>query len=88
FPSIFILDWNCLSLRLCDVSREQNQGDLKKMLTTDPVMQAVALDAVIRKGINTVLQRGDFQGSEQAELADLLSIRSALLEPEWGKVHN
>ncbi|MBO7329897.1 MAG: hypothetical protein J6W00_14135 [Lentisphaeria bacterium] len=58
------------------------------MLTTDPVMQAVALDAVIRKGINTVLQRGDFQGSEQAELADLLSIRSALLEPEWGKVHN
>ena len=64
----------------------QKQGDIKAMLTTDPVMQALALDAVIRKGINTVLQRGAFQGSEQAELADLLSIRRALLEPEWGKM--
>ena len=64
----------------------QKKGDIKAMLTTDPVMQALALDAVIRKGINTVLQRGAFQGSEQAELADLLSIRRALLEPEWGKM--
>ena len=64
----------------------QKQGDIKAMLTSDAVMQAVALDAVIRKGINTVLERGSFQGSEQAELANLLSIRRALLEPEWGKL--
>ena len=64
----------------------QKKGDIKAMLTTDPVMQALALDAVIRKGINAVLQRGAFQGSEQAELADLLSMRRALLEPEWGKL--
>ena len=64
----------------------QKQGDIKAMLTTDPVMQAVALDAVIRKGINTVLQRGEFQDSEQAELVDLIAIRRALLDPEWGKM--
>ena len=64
----------------------QKQGDIKAMLTSDPVMQAVALDAIIRHGINTVLKRGSFQGSEQVELADLLSIRRALLDPEWGKL--
>ena len=63
----------------------RSNGDIKAMLTIDSVMQTVALDSIIRHGINTVLDRGAFQGNEQAELADLLSIRRALLEPEWGK---
>ena len=59
---------------------------LKEMLTTDPVMQAVALDAVIRHGINKVLEHGAFRDNEEAELKNLLYMRLALLDPEWGKI--
>ena len=59
---------------------------LKEMLTTDPVMQAVALDAVIRHGINKVLEYGAFRDNEEAELKNLLYMRQALLDPEWGKL--
>ena len=59
---------------------------LKEMLTTDPVMQAVALDAVIRHGINKVLEHGAFRDNEEAELKNLLDLRLALLDPEWGKL--
>ena len=59
---------------------------LKEMLTTDPVMQAVAWDAVIRHGINKVLEHGAFRDNEEAELKNLLDLRLALLDPEWGKL--
>ena len=59
---------------------------LKEMLTTDPVMQVVALDAVIRHGINKVLEHGAFRDNEEAELKNLLYLRLALLDPEWGKL--
>ena len=59
---------------------------LKEMLTTDPIMQAVALDAVIRHGINKVLEYGAFRDNEEAELKNLLDLRLALLDPEWGKI--
>ncbi|MBE6393000.1 MAG: hypothetical protein E7044_02965 [Lentisphaerae bacterium] len=59
---------------------------LKEMLTTDPVMQVVALDAVIRHGINKVLEHGGFRDNEEVELKNLLDLRLALLDPEWGKL--
>ena len=59
---------------------------LKEMLTTDPIMQAVALDAVIRHGINKALEHGAFRDNEEAELKNLLYMRQALLDPEWGKL--
>ena len=58
---------------------------LKEMLTTDPIMQAVALDAVIRHGINKVLKHGSFRDNEETELKKLLDLRQALLDPQWGK---
>ena len=30
--------------------------------------------------------RDSFQGNEQTELADLIALRHALLDPEWGKM--
>ena len=63
-----------------------NKGNLKTMLTTDTLMQAIAVDSIIRHGINNVLKNGRFQDSEQAELVDLIAIRRALLDPEWGKM--
>ena len=64
----------------------QSHGDIKAVLTTDTVMQAVALDAVIRNGINKVLEFGSFRDNEEAELKKLLDMRHALLDPEWGKL--
>ncbi|MBQ8755517.1 MAG: protein kinase [Lentisphaeria bacterium] len=64
----------------------KNRADIKLMLTTDPIMQAVALDAVIRHGINKVLEQGAFRDNEEAELKNLLYMRHALLDPEWGKL--
>ena len=68
-------------------SRKGNPAQiLKEMLTTDPIMQAVALDAVIRHGINKVLEHGAFRDNEEAELKNLLYLRLTLLDPEWGKI--
>ena len=64
----------------------KNHADIKLMLTTDPIMQAVALDAVIRNGINKVLEHGSFRDNEEAELKNLIDLRHALLAPEWGKL--
>ena len=64
----------------------QSRTDIKLMLTTDQIMQAVALDAVIRNGINKVLEHGSFRGNEEAELKNLIYLRHALLDPEWGKL--
>jgi len=64
----------------------KNRADIKLMLTTDPIMQAVALDAIIRNGINKVLEHGSFRDNEEAELKNLIDLRHALLDPEWGKL--
>ena len=63
----------------------KNHADIKLMLTTDPIMQAVALDAVICNGINKVLEHGSFRDNEETELKKLLALRQALLDPQWGK---
>ena len=64
----------------------KSRTDIKLMLSTDPIMQAVALDAVIRHGINKVLEHGSFRGNEEAELKNLIYLRHALLDPEWEKL--
>lgn len=58
----------------------------QKMLETDPVMQAVALDAVIRHQVNAVLQSGVFQSGDKAQLGELFELRQGLVEPIAGTV--
>lgn len=60
----------------------QNQ---QKMLESDPLMQAVALDSIIRNGVNTILNNGKFRDHEKTELKELLDLRRELLDPEWSK---
>ena len=55
-------------------------------INTDQLVQTVALDAVIRHGINKVLEHGSFWDNEEAELKELIDLRHALLVPEWGKL--
>jgi hypothetical protein len=64
----------------------KDHADIKLMLTTDTIMQAVALDAVIRHGINKILEHGSFRNNEETELKELIDLRHALLDPEWGKL--
>ena len=59
---------------------------LKEMLTTDPIMQAVGLDSIIRHGINKILERGAFRDNGEAELERLLHLRLSLLDPQWGRI--
>ena len=56
----------------------------QKMLETDPVMQAVALDAMIRYKVNTILERGEFRSGEKRELGELFELRQGLVEPIAG----
>ena len=56
------------------------------MLTTDHMVQAVALDSAIRNKINKILENGLFRDNEEAELQKLLNLRQALLDPQWGKL--
>ena len=53
----------------------------KKMLSTDPVMQAIAIDAVIRSGINSILKTNKFTTNDEEELKYLLKLRYYLLTP-------
>ena len=53
----------------------------KEMLTSDPVMRAVALDAVIRSGINAVLRADKLTAGESKKLEKLLKFRYYLLNP-------
>ena len=57
----------------------------QKMLESDPLMQVVALDAVIRNGINAVLKNGKFRNQEKTELKELLQLRRELLDPGWSR---
>jgi serine/threonine protein kinase len=59
---------------------------LKEMLTADPVMQAVALDSIIRHKINNILTHGSFRKNEEAELKKLIDQRHALLDPQWARM--
>ena len=56
-------------------------GIQRKMLESDPLMQAVALDAVFRETINTILRNGKMSEREKADLEELLRLRHELLEP-------
>ena len=51
------------------------------MLESDPLMQAVALDAVFRETINSILRNGKMSEREKAELEELLRLRLELLDP-------
>ncbi len=55
------------------------------MLETDPVMQALALDAMIRYGVNAILKNGTFQPGEKSQLGTLFELRHGLIYPEKGK---
>ena len=57
----------------------------QQMLETDPVMQALALDAMIRYGVNAILKNGTFQPGEKSQLGTLFELRHGLLHPEKGK---
>ena len=58
----------------------------RRMLESDPLMQAAALDAMIRNGINAVLKNGKFHAQEKKELKELLQLRRELLDPAWSKL--
>ena len=67
-------------------SHWQSQSNLRNMLTTDPIMQALALDSTIRDKVNAILQTDSLSEMEKAELQKLLELRHFLLDPEWGKI--
>ena len=58
---------------------------LEAMLTSDPIMQAVALDALIRSGINIILQKGTPAVAYRNLLLPLFYVRYGLLEPGAAK---
>ena len=51
------------------------------MLMEDPMMQAIALDALIRSGVNRILTDRKFGSEERALLRLLLLLRYGLLRP-------
>lgn len=53
----------------------------RKMLESDPLMQAVAMDIVIRHGINSVLKNGKISEMEKKDMEELLQLREELLNP-------
>ena len=57
----------------------------QQMLESDPVMQALALDAMIRARVNAILKNGYFQSGEKSQLGTLFELRHGLICPEKGK---
>ena len=57
----------------------------QQMLETDPVMQALALDAMIRYRVNAILKNGYFLAGEKSQLGTLFELRHGLIYPEKGK---
>ena len=57
-----------------------------RMLTSDPVMQALALDAVIRSGINSILRNNQLTEDNKNGLQSLMRLRYYLLTPEMYKL--
>ena len=60
-------------------------GMRSEMLMTDPVMQALALDSVIRNKVNEILKRGSFRKGEKTQLCTLFELRHGLIHPEIGR---
>jgi len=58
----------------------------KEMLSTDMLMQAVAIDAVIRSGINSILRNNKLSDNDKKELEFLFELRYNLLNPEIYKM--
>ena len=58
----------------------------QEMLQSDPLMQATALDAAIRNGINDILRAGKMSPDDKAFLKELLQLRRELLDPAWSKL--
>ena len=57
----------------------------QQMLETDPVMQALALDALIRAKANAILKNGTFQPGDKSQLGMLFELRQGLIYPAKGK---
>ena len=57
----------------------------QQMLESDPVMQSLALDAMIRTKVNTILKNGVFQPGDNSQLGTLFELRHGLIQPERGK---
>lgn len=57
------------------------------MLTEDPIMQAVALDALIRSGVNRILAGGELPQEEKDLLRSLLLMRYSLLDPGKARLY-
>ena len=57
------------------------------MLTEDPIMQAVALDALIRSGVNRILAGGKLPQEEKDLLRSLLLMRYSLLDPGKARLY-
>ena len=88
--SVYYPDFDAAKVKARQHYWHKRTGDpaeiLREMLTADPVMQAVALDSIIRHKINTLLAHGSFRENEEAELKKLIDQRHALLDPKWGKL--
>ena len=82
---MFYPDFDAAKVRECQ-QYWRDKGDIKAMLTSDPLMQAIALDAMICRKINGVLERDSFQDNEQAELAGLIALCRTLLDPQMGEL--
>jgi len=58
---------------------ETAAGLQRKMLETDPVMQSAALDAQMRKMIDSILRQGRVSDREKEELKTLVQLRNELV---------
>ena len=57
----------------------------RQCLERDQLMQALALDFMIRTRVNDILKNGAFKPGEKSQLAELFELRHGLLKPEEGK---
>ena len=60
-------------------------GLQQRMLESDRIMQALALDAIIRAKANAILKNGSFQPGDKSQLGVLFELLQGLLHPEKGK---
>jgi len=58
----------------------------QKMLKTDPVMQAAAIDLFIRNAVNTLLSRNRVTAEDETNLKAVISLRQELIDPEIGQL--
>ena len=64
-------------------SRPGDAAEIRReMLETDHLMQALALDLLLREKANAVLEAGRFRPGDKTELGELFRLREGLLNPE------